>query len=71
MSISKAPSEDSLSTVTKHTIISERSLPPLRRVGEANGDKNRMNMRQWVPVNEPTFNRKKKKETYTHQVCLI
>ncbi|XP_053393592.1 kinesin-like protein KIF19 [Mercenaria mercenaria] len=68
VSISKAPSEDSLSTVTKHTIISERSLPPLRRVGEANGDKNRnMNMRQWVPVNEPTFNRKKKKDTYTHQ----
>lgn len=66
--LSKAPSDaDSLSTVTKHTVISERSLPPLRRVNEANGDRHR-NMRQWVPVNEPRANKKKKKESYTNQV---
>lgn len=69
VSISKAPSEDSISIVTKHTVISERSLPPLRRVGEVNADRNR-NVRQWVPVNEHSFNRKKKKDTYTHQVGL-
>lgn len=72
VSVSKAPSEDSLSTVTKHTMVSERSLPPLRRVGEANGEKNRnTNVRQWVPVNEPLFNKKKKEKTYTHQVSSL
>ncbi|KAL4240456.1 Kinesin-like protein kif19 [Mactra antiquata] len=64
--LSKAPSDDSLSTVTKHTVISERSLPPLRRVGDVNGDRHR-NLRQWVPVNEPKLNKKKKKDTYTNQ----
>ncbi|WAQ95609.1 KIF19-like protein [Mya arenaria] len=67
VSINKAPSEDSLSVITKHTMVSERSLPPLRRVGEANGDRNR-NVRQWVPVDGNT-KRKKKRDTngYTHQ----
>lgn len=67
VSISKVPSDDSLSTVTKHTVVSERSLPPLRRIGDANNGDRTRNVRQWVPVNEPTFNRKPKKETYTHQ----
>ena len=66
-SLSKQLSEDSLSTVTKHTAISDHSLPPLRRVGDIATERNR-NMRQWVPV-DPAGKRKKKEGTgYTHQV---
>jgi len=69
VSISKAPSEDSLSITTKHTVISEKSLPPLRRVGEANGDRSR-NVRQWVPMdnNGKRKQKNKKDASYTHQV---
>ena len=67
-SLSKSPSEDSLSVVTKHTAQSEHSLPPLRRVGD-NIDRNR-NMRQWVPVEAGARKKKKREPTYMHQVSL-
>lgn len=70
VSVSKPPSEDSLSITTKQTVVSEKSLPPLRRIGEANGDRNR-NVRQWVPMdNNMKRNKKKKDASYTHQVGL-
>ena len=65
---SHAPSEDSLSTITKHTAISEHSLPPLRRLSDTGQDRHHSNVRQWVPV-DPAMKRRTKKETsYTQQV---
>ena len=64
---SHAPSEDSLSTITKHTAISEHSLPPLRRLSDIGQDRNQNNVRQWVPV-DPALKRKKKETSYTQQV---
>lgn len=69
VSVSKAPSDDSISITTKHTVVSERSLPPLRQVGNANGDRNR-NVRQWVPVDSHVNRKKKRDGGYTHQVGL-
>ena len=69
--MSNAPSEDSLSTITKHTAISDHSLPPLRRVSEKGPDRYNGNMRQWVPV-DPGKRRKKRTETsYSQQVNTL
>lgn len=59
------PSEDSLSTVTKNTAISEPSLPPLRRLSDTGQDRFHSNVRQWVPVDPAA---KRKKHTYSQQV---
>lgn len=66
--VSNPPSEDSLSTITKHTAISEHSLPPLRKLSEAGQDRYHGNMRQWVPVDPAVKKKKKRNETsYTQQ----
>ncbi|XP_052262802.1 kinesin-like protein KIF19 isoform X2 [Dreissena polymorpha] len=64
--VNKVPSEDSLSLTEKQTLVSERSLPPLRRVAEANGGDRNRNVRQWVPV-DGNIKKKKDKAGYTHQ----
>lgn len=66
--VSNAPSEDSLSTITKNTAISDHSLPPLRKLSEGGQDRYHGNMRQWVPV-DPAMKKKKKRNetTYSQQ----
>ena len=69
---SNAPSEDSLSTITKHTTISDTALPPLRRVSDNGADRFNGNVRQWVPADPAMKRRKKKAEnSYTQQVCIL